>query len=236
MTLAKQISFNYLKNKLVKDFILNPHSPKYRSDTRIHQVIVHSLFPQLVAFADHGNDAYKLYLELNPGRRYPSTPSSDKRSFNTLQRVSTAPHSTEWKPLNVNPVDEDAEAAAVTLLKKYRCSTPCPCDIPSVYDVPPLPFSKVDSSFKHVRPNTQIANKLLLLHQNIRDANNTKYFGPPKIPSSATQKEVEELKLCLEWREKYQVVIGSSWGKLPVSLQESWKSEHTCDAKINSLS
>lgn len=38
----------------------------------------------------------------------------------------------------------------------------------------------------------------------------------------------EALKLCQEWKEKYGVHIGVSWGSLPFELQHKWM-KYSCD-------
>lgn len=38
----------------------------------------------------------------------------------------------------------------------------------------------------------------------------------------------EARKLCTEWKDKYNVVVGVSWGNLPYNLQQTWL-EYSCD-------
>lgn len=40
--------------------------------------------------------------------------------------------------------------------------------------------------------------------------------------------DAEAYKICTEWKEKYTVVIGVSWGNLPYDLQQKWV-EYSCD-------
>jgi hypothetical protein len=40
--------------------------------------------------------------------------------------------------------------------------------------------------------------------------------------------DAEATKMCNEWKEKYNVVIGVSWGDLPYDLQQKWL-EYSCD-------
>lgn len=47
-----------------------------------------------------------------------------------------------------------------------------------------------------------------------------------KKESSVTDAEAE--KICNEWKEKYKVAIGVSWGELPYDLQQKWL-EYSCD-------
>jgi hypothetical protein len=43
-----------------------------------------------------------------------------------------------------------------------------------------------------------------------------------KVEPSETLTDAEALKLCSEWKEKYSVVVGVSWGNLPYDLQQRW--------------
>lgn len=38
----------------------------------------------------------------------------------------------------------------------------------------------------------------------------------------------EAINLCNEWKAKYNVVVGVSWGNLPYNLQQKWL-EYSCD-------
>jgi len=45
--------------------------------------------------------------------------------------------------------------------------------------------------------------------------------------------DAEAQKTCTEWKDKYSVVIGVSWGSLPYDLQQKWMS-YSCDYHMNS--
>lgn len=49
--------------------------------------------------------------------------------------------------------------------------------------------------------------------------------------SSTFITDAEAEKTCLEWREKYKVIIGVSWGDLPFDLQQKWL-EYSCDYQL----
>lgn len=40
--------------------------------------------------------------------------------------------------------------------------------------------------------------------------------------------DAEASKTCTEWKDKYNVVVGVSWGDLPYDLQQKWL-EYSCD-------
>jgi hypothetical protein len=40
--------------------------------------------------------------------------------------------------------------------------------------------------------------------------------------------DAEAMKTCTEWKTKYNVAIGVSWGDLPYDLQQKWL-EYSCD-------
>ena len=41
-------------------------------------------------------------------------------------------------------------------------------------------------------------------------------------PAEETLTDAEATKLCSEWKDKYAVVVGVSWGQLPFDLQRRW--------------
>lgn len=52
------------------------------------------------------------------------------------------------------------------------------------------------------------------------------YEKKEKKKESITDAEAE--KVCNEWKAKYKVSIGVSWGELPYDLQQKWV-EYSCD-------
>lgn len=40
--------------------------------------------------------------------------------------------------------------------------------------------------------------------------------------------DAEALQICTEWRDKYHVTVGVSWGDLPYDLQQKWL-KYSCD-------
>jgi hypothetical protein len=60
--------------------------------------------------------------------------------------------------------------------------------------------------------------------------------GEQKIESSFQSQEAknEQRKECQEWKEKYGVVTGVSWGELPYDLQIRWK-DSNCDYYLSLL-
>ena len=49
-----------------------------------------------------------------------------------------------------------------------------------------------------------------------------------KDPKETTITDAEAIKLCSEWKSKYSVVQGVSWGNLPYDLQQKWLT-YSCD-------
>lgn len=47
--------------------------------------------------------------------------------------------------------------------------------------------------------------------------------------------DADSLQQCLEWQKKYKVVVGVSWGTLPVDMQEQWI-DYSCDFHISRIS
>lgn len=40
--------------------------------------------------------------------------------------------------------------------------------------------------------------------------------------------DAEAVEICTEWKNKYNVIVGASWGDLPYDLQQKWL-EYSCD-------
>jgi len=49
-----------------------------------------------------------------------------------------------------------------------------------------------------------------------------------KDSSKITLTDAEAGKICSEWKQKYNVAVGASWGDLPYDLQQKWLS-YSCD-------
>ena len=48
-----------------------------------------------------------------------------------------------------------------------------------------------------------------------------------------TLSDAESTRICTEWRDKYSVKVGVSWGELPYDLQQKWL-EYSCDYHMKS--
>ena len=42
----------------------------------------------------------------------------------------------------------------------------------------------------------------------------------------------EAISKCTEWKTQYKVIVGVSWGDLPIDLQQKWL-EYSCDYHLN---
>jgi hypothetical protein len=51
--------------------------------------------------------------------------------------------------------------------------------------------------------------------------------GQLEEPVSAIT-DAEAIETCTEWKQKYNVIVGASWGDLPYDLQQKWL-EYSCD-------
>lgn len=51
--------------------------------------------------------------------------------------------------------------------------------------------------------------------------------GQAEEPVSAIT-DAEAIESCTEWKTKYNVIVGASWGDLPYDLQQKWL-EYSCD-------
>ena len=229
---------------LLQRFMAQPSNSSTRMDYRVHQLILHSAYQTIHAFSNHGSDALKLYLLINPMRNYPMSHGSDTRSFNKLERTDLSPGAVAWKPVIRNVWDEAEERRARKALINYQCVTLCSCKIPATREVPVLPYGKVDKAYRSVRPNTQIASRLLSGHLVKSDSQSqnssvTMYTMPDSGIKIAVL-ESEEVRpedravlveKCTDMKLKFNVQVGFSWGTLPESMRIVWK-KMDCDSNI----
>lgn len=45
--------------------------------------------------------------------------------------------------------------------------------------------------------------------------------------------DAEAIETCTQWKNKYNVIVGASWGDLPYDLQQKWL-EYSCDYHMKS--
>lgn len=106
---------------------------------------------------------------------------------------------------------------------------------------PPMPEFEMDPKY---RDSEELADLIDDLFKNVDDkesGSSAKYSY--SYGSSSKDKDYEESKdstvtdaeaekQCTEWKEKYSVVMGVSWGNLPYDLQQKWL-HYSCDYHLS---
>ena len=107
---------------------------------------------------------------------------------------------------------------------------------------PPMPEFTIDSKYKNPEKLADIVDDLF----KGKTAGDNNYPGGDAAYGRGSKQfdddksafhisDAEALKACNDWKEKYNVVIGVSWGSLPYDLQQKWMT-YSCDYHLNSKS
>ena len=105
---------------------------------------------------------------------------------------------------------------------------------------PPMPEFEIDSKYKD---SEELADLIDDIFKNVDDkdsGSSAKYsysYGSSKDQDyeeskDTTVTDAEAEKQCTEWKDKYSVVMGVSWGNLPYDLQQKWL-HYSCDYHLS---
>jgi hypothetical protein len=99
---------------------------------------------------------------------------------------------------------------------------------------PPMPEFEMDSKYKDAEALADLVDDIFgkvgegsgagLDNMEVDGYEDDKKEEEPAF----TITDADALKQCTDWKEKYSVVIGVSWGNLPYDLQQKWV-EYSCD-------
>lgn len=104
--------------------------------------LLSKVYAHMVAYAQHGNEAHRIYLAENPGREYNPTPQSDQRSVRGANIYRFTSREQGLKNKHTNLVS--------------TCSSPCECGVPWAHQVSSLPFNKTKSLPSILHPGKQL--------------------------------------------------------------------------------
>ena len=106
---------------------------------------------------------------------------------------------------------------------------------------PPMPEFEINSKYKD---SEELADLIDDIFKNIDDKDSgtsSKYsysYGSSSKDKDydeskdTTVTDAEAEKQCTEWKDKYSVVMGVSWGNLPYDLQQKWL-HYSCDYHLS---
>lgn len=102
----------------------------------------------------------------------------------------------------------------------------------AAYPAPPIPDFPMDKKYTDAESLADMIDDTL---SNKDDNYDYKMSSLDDVPTKTKVEPVvsdtEAKKACNDWKTKYEVVIGVSWGKLPYDLQGKWMSYH-CDQHL----
>ncbi len=96
---------------------------------------------------------------------------------------------------------------------------------------PPMPDYEIEDSFKS---KSALGDLIDDVFEGVDDkygyssAGSSSSGGGGGTTNYATLTDAEAVKMCTEWKQKYSVVTGVSWGNLPYDLQQKWL-HYSCD-------
>ena len=100
---------------------------------------------------------------------------------------------------------------------------------------PPIPDFEIDSKYKDAETIADLIDDVFGKLGSGQDYSGGYDREKDDDKASALAiTDTEATKYCTEWKEKYSVVIGVSWGNLPYDLQQKWM-EYSCDYHMADL-
>lgn len=94
---------------------------------------------------------------------------------------------------------------------------------------PPIPDFEIDPKYKDAESIADLIDDVFGRVGSGQDyAGGSEFEDKKSGGASSVITDPEALKNCNDWKEKYAVVIGVSWGNLPYDLQQKWM-EYSCD-------
>ena len=101
--------------------------------------------------------------------------------------------------------------------------------------LPPMPLFEMDSKYKDPESLADVIDDVLgKVGEEGEFYGLEEYEKDDKVSSKETDSltDAEATKLCSEWKQKYSVVTGVSWGNLPYDLQQKWL-HYSCDYHLS---
>ncbi len=96
------------------------------------------------------------------------------------------------------------------------------------HPAPPMPEFPIDQEYEDAEKLADVVDDIF--SKRLDDKNDAlidaKEYEEEEEIESIT--DAEATKVCTEWKDKYNVVAGVSWGNLPYDLQQKWL-EYSCD-------
>jgi hypothetical protein len=104
------------------------------------------------------------------------------------------------------------------------------------YPAPPMPEFLLDKTYDDAEKLADAIDDTLGKvgdEKSYKENFMNEYASTTYAHEKITLTDAEAIKTCNEWKTKYDVTIGVSWGNLPFDLQQKWL-EYSCDYHMNS--
>ena len=102
------------------------------------------------------------------------------------------------------------------------------------HPAPPMPEFPISKDYEDAEKLADVVDDIF--SKRLDDKNDalvdSKEYEKELEEEFETLTDAEALRVCGEWKEKYNVVIGVSWGNLPYDLQQKWL-EYSCDYHLH---
>lgn len=104
---------------------------------------------------------------------------------------------------------------------------------------PPMPEFELDPEYQDAEALADVANDIFSKGDQDDDFMYHENYGDKKADTTSEKEpsvsDAEATKTCTEWKEKYSVAVGISWGNLPYDLQQKWL-HYSCDYHLGDAS
>lgn len=103
----------------------------------------------------------------------------------------------------------------------------------SKYPAPPIPVFDMDDKYKEAEKLADLVDDVFKKETSEEEKYKDDVTYRADITPKVAISDAEANAKCQEFKDKYQVVVGVSWGNLPYNLQQQWL-EYSCDYHLKS--
>lgn len=98
------------------------------------------------------------------------------------------------------------------------------------HPAPPMPEFELDPQFEDAEKLADVIDDIFGKQQDDKSVLENMFDGNMESPEESLPQltDSEATKVCIEWKTKYNVIVGVSWGDLPYDLQQKWLA-YSCD-------
>ncbi len=98
------------------------------------------------------------------------------------------------------------------------------------HPAPPMPEFDLDPQFEDAEKLADVIDDIFGKELDDKSALENMFDGKMDVREKELPQltDSESSKVCSEWKSKYNVIVGVSWGDLPYDLQQKWLS-YSCD-------